>query len=210
MIIIGLGNPGTEYEGTRHNAGREAVMKFAKKLELGDFELDKKKKALITNGKVAKSSVTLVLPETFMNKSGEAAGKIVKGAKKMKDSQGKSFKAFPELIVVHDDLDIPLGKAKMSWNKSSGGHKGVQSVIKALGTEGFFRIRIGITPANAKGVLKKPDHDTITDSFIVGEFKEKEAGEFRSTLKKVVDCLEMAATESPERAMSEYNAEFNK
>jgi peptidyl-tRNA hydrolase, PTH1 family len=210
MIIIGLGNPGTEYEGTRHNAGREAVMKFAKKFEFDDFEMEKKAQALVATGKVGKGKATLVLPETFMNKSGASAGKLVKGAKKMKDSQGKAFKAFPELIVVHDDLDIPLGRAKMSWNKSSGGHKGVQSVMNALGTEGFFRIRIGITPATAKGALKKPDHDTITDNFIVAEFKDKEADELKSVLKKVVDCLELAVTDSPERAMSEYNAVFNK
>jgi peptidyl-tRNA hydrolase, PTH1 family len=210
MIILGLGNPGAEYEGTRHNAGRESVMKLAKKLEFGDFEFDKKREALVTAGKVGKNTVTLVLPETFMNKSGNAAKKFVKSPKKIKDSQGKTMKAFPNLIVVHDDLDIPLGKAKMSWNKSSGGHKGVGSVIKAVGTEGFFRIRIGITPAKANGELKKPDHDTITENFIVAEFKEKEAEEFKKVLKKVVDCLELAVTDSPERAMSEYNAAFNK
>ncbi len=199
MIIVGLGNPGTEYEGTRHNAGREAVMKFAKKMELGEFKADKKYQALVLSGKVGKAKTTLALPETFMNKSGASVGKLVKGAKKAKG-----------LIVVHDDLDIPLGKAKMSWDKSSGGHKGVESVIKAVGTQAFFRIRIGITPATASGKLKKPDHDTITDSFIVAEFKDKEAEELKKTIKRVVDCLELAVTDSPERAMSEYNAEFNK
>lgn len=208
MIIIGLGNPGAEYEGTRHNSGREAVIKFAKKAGLDDFEFDKKKNALVTSGKVEKTNVTLVLPETFMNKSGLAAGKFVKSPKKMKDSTGKMIKAQPEVIVVHDDLDIPLGKAKMSWNKSAGGHKGVDSVIRALGTQAFFRIRIGITPASASGKMKKIDHDTIVDNFIVAEFKDKEANELKSVLKKVADCLYMAATDSPERAMSEYNAKF--
>ncbi len=210
MIIIGLGNPGTEYEGTRHNAGREAVMKFAAKLKFGEFEFDKKKQALVSGGKVGKTSATLVLPETFMNKSGLAAGKFVKAAKKMKNSQGKAIKAHPDLIVVHDDLDIPLGKAKMSWDKSAGGHKGVDSVIKAVGTQAFFRIRIGITPASAKGKMKKLDHDTIIDNFIVAEFKDKEADELKSVIKKVVDCLELAVSDSPDRAMSEYNAVFNK
>jgi PTH1 family peptidyl-tRNA hydrolase len=210
MIIIGLGNPGTEYEGTRHNAGREAVMKFAAKFKFDEFESDKKKQALVTDGKIGKGKATLVLPETFMNKSGAAAGKFAKGAKKIKNSEGKSIKAFPDLIVVHDDLDIPLGKAKMSWDKSAGGHKGVDSVIKAVGTQAFFRIRIGITPATAKGTLKKPDHDTITDNFIVAEFKDKEASELKKVIGKVVDCLELAVSDSPERAMSEYNALFNK
>lgn len=206
MIIIGLGNPGAEYEGTRHNAGREAVMRLAKKLGI-EFKEDKKSQAL-----VAKSGkVTLVLPETFMNKSGAAVGKLAKGAKKVKDqATGKSIKAYPDAIIVHDDLDIPLGKAKMSWNKSAGGHKGVQSVLKALGTEAVFRIRMGITPAKANGELKKPDHDTITENFIVAGFKEKEAEELKKVSKKVVECLELAIAESPDRAMSEYNAIFNK
>ncbi|MBX4209411.1 aminoacyl-tRNA hydrolase [Candidatus Parcubacteria bacterium] len=210
MIIIGLGNPGAEYEGTRHNAGREAVMKFGQKMGFGDFEFDKKSQALVATGKVGKGKATLVLPETFMNKSGAAAGKFAKGAKKMKNALGKAIKAFPDMIIVHDDLDIPLGKAKMSWDKSAGGHKGVASVLKALGTEAVFRIRIGITPASAKGKLKKLDHETIIDNFIVAEFKDKEADELKSVIKKVVDCLEMAVSDSPERAMSEYNAEFNK
>lgn len=210
MIIIGLGNPGAEYEGTRHNAGREAVMKLAKKIDAPDFELDKKAKALVSTGKVGKEKVSLVLPETFMNKSGDAVGKLAKGAKKVKRPDGKSVKAFPDMIVVHDDLDIPLGKAKMSWDKSSGGHKGVESVIRAVGTQAFYRIRIGITPATASGKLKKPDHDTITENFIVAGFKEREEDELKKVLKKVADCLELAALESPERAMSDYNAEFNK
>jgi len=86
MIIIGLGNPGVEYEGTRHNSGREAVMKFAKKLDLGDFEFDKKSQAQVLNAKVGKNKVTLVLPDTFMNKSGSAVGKFAKGAKKMNEN----------------------------------------------------------------------------------------------------------------------------
>lgn len=210
MIIVGMGNPGEEYAGTRHNSGREAVMKFADKMDFGAFELDKKKQALVADGKAGKTKVTLVLPETFMNKSGLAVGKFAKGGKKMKNPEGKTVRAFPGLIVVHDDLDIPLGKAKMSWNKSSGGHKGVQSVMTALGTEAFFRVRIGITPAKASGALKKPDHETITENFIVAEFKDKEADEMKKVIKKVADCLEMAVTESPEKAMSECNTLFNK
>ncbi len=210
MIIIGLGNPGKEYEGTRHNAGREAVMKFAKKFGFEEFEIDKKAQALVSEGKIEKTKATLVLPETFMNLSGKAAGKFAKGAKKMKNSLGKTIKAFPDLIVVHDDLDIPLGKAKMSWDKSAGGHKGVDSVIKAVGTQAFFRIRMGITPANAKGKMKKLDHETIVDDFIVAEFKDKEALELKAVEKKVVDCLELAVADSPDRAMSEYNAIFNR
>lgn len=211
MIIIGLGNPGAEYEGTRHNAGREAVEAFAKKQGFDDFQMDKKAQALVATGKVGKEKTTLVLPETYMNKSGASAGRFAKGAKKIKDpSSGKAVKAYPDIVIVHDDLDIPLGKAKMSWNKSAGGHKGVQSVLKALGTEAVFRIRIGITPATASGKLKKPDHDTITENFIVAGFKEREADELKKVQKKVVEFLETAAGDSPEKAMSDLNFAFNK
>lgn len=210
MICIGLGNPGKEYEGTRHNVGRESVEKFAKKMDFNDFSFDKKSNALVSLGKVGKNKTTLILPETFMNKSGQAVVKFAKGAKKIKRHDGKTVKAFPELIVVHDDLDIPLGKAKISWDKSAGGHKGVDSVIKALGTQAFFRIRIGITPTTPGGKLKKPDHDKVIDNFIVASFKEKEALELKKVMKKIVDCIEMATTDSPERAMGEYNAIFNK
>jgi peptidyl-tRNA hydrolase, PTH1 family len=179
-------------------------------MELPAFEFDKKSQALVSIGKVGKGKVTIVLPETFMNKSGAALGKFAKGAKKIKNPQGKVIKAFPDMIVVHDDLDIPLGKAKMSWDKSSGGHKGIESVIKAVGTQAFYRIRIGITPATAKGSLKKPDHETITENFIVAEFKDREEGEMKKIIKKVVDCLEVASSDSVLKAMSQGNAEFNK
>lgn len=199
MIIVGLGNPGEQYEGTRHNAGRMAVESFAKKYDFDDFEFDKKSNALVATGKVGKVKTTLVLPETFMNKSGLSVKSFVKNLK-----QAKS------LIVVHDDLDIGLGRAKMSWNKSSGGHKGVESVMKAISTEEFFRIRIGVIPTNAKGAPKMPDVKDIVNDFIIGPFKPKEMDELKKVIKKVHQCLEIAVTDSPERAMSEGNANFNK
>ena len=197
IIIVGLGNPDTEYKGTRHNVGRSVVQAFAKKFDFDDFELDKKSNALISEGKVGKSKVTLVLPETFMNKSGEAVRKFVKSAK-----------AAAELIVVHDDLDIPLGKAKLSFNKSSGGHRGVQSVMNHLKTEGFYRIRMGITPTTAKGVLKKPSGDELLNNFIITSFKPKEADEVKAVTKKVLSALETAVSDSFERATGELNSAF--
>lgn len=198
MIIVGLGNPDGEYKGTRHNVGRSAVQAFAKKFDFNDFEFDKKVNALVSTGKVGKAKVTLVLPETFMNKSGEAVRKFIKSAKA----------AATELVVVHDDLDIPLGKAKMSFNKSSGGHRGVQSVINHVKTEAFHRIRIGISPSTAKGAIKKPSGADLIDNFIVASFKPKEADELKSVNKKIVECLETSATDSFDRAMGNLNGAF--
>jgi len=193
MIIVGLGNPGAEYEGTRHNTGRTIVSAFAKKIGV-DFEFDKKSNALVASGKSGKTKVTFVLPETFMNKSGAAAGKFVKSAKAAKD-----------LIVVHDDLDLPLGRMKISFNKSSGGHKGVESVMRAVKTEAFWRLRVGISTATASGKIKKPSGDALINDFIVAEWKPKEEDEFKKIIKKAVEALTLATTESPEKAMMVAN-----
>lgn len=199
MIIVGLGNPGEEYSETRHNAGRMALCSFAKKHVDGDFEYAKKAQAQILEGKLAKEKVILVLPETFMNKSGESLKVFVKYPKQAK-----------KMIVIHDDLDIPLGKFKVSFNKSSGGHKGVESVIKAVKTQEFYRIRIGVSPVTASGKIKKPSGDDLINNFIVAPFKPKEMDQFKVVVKHVVACLEVALTDGVDRAMSEYNALANK
>lgn len=186
-IIMGLGNPGEEYKKTRHNAGREAVEHFAKEQKFKEWGLDKKNNALKTEGKIKKEKVSCILPETFMNKSGNSLKKIITSKKKA----GK-------LIVVHDDLDLPLGKFKISFGKSAAGHKGVQSVIRAVKTKDFIRIRIGISPK------KKPDHKKIMD-FIVTKFKPTEEKAIKSTFKKTSKILESIITEGLQKTMSLYN-----
>ena len=193
MIIVGLGNPGEEYEETRHNTGRIIVSAFAKKIG-AEFEFDKKSNALVAEGKEGKTKITFVLPETFMNKSGNAVGKFVANAKKAK-----------ELVVVHDDLDLPLGRMKISFNKSSGGHKGVESVMRAIKTEAFWRLRVGISKAAAGGKTKKPSGDALINNFIVAEFKPSDANEFKKVIKKAVDILALAATDGCDKAMMEAN-----
>jgi PTH1 family peptidyl-tRNA hydrolase len=194
MIIVGLGNPGEEYQNTRHNTGRDTVTAFAKKIGAEDFEFDKKSDALVATGKSGKTKVTFVLPETFMNKSGNAVGKFV-----------KSVKAAKDLIIVHDDLDIPLGRIKMSFNKSSGGHKGVESVMRAVKTESFWRLRVGISPSTAGGKIKKPSSDSLVNNFIVAPWKPSEAAEMKKVIKKAVEALTLATTDGCERAMMEAN-----
>ena len=193
MIIVGLGNPGEEYEETRHNTGRVIVTAFAKKIG-AEFEFDKKVNAEVADGKAGKTKITFVLPETFMNKSGNAVGKFVKSAKAAKD-----------LIVVHDDLDLPLGRMKMSFNKSSGGHKGVESVIRAVKTQEFWRLRVGISSATASGKIKKPSGDALVNNFIVAEFKPSDAADFKKVIKKAVEALTLATTDGCEKAMMEAN-----
>ena len=186
-LILGLGNPGKEYEGSRHNAGREAAMYFARKLDFDDFEFNKKSNALAAEGKAGKSKIVVALPETFMNKSGSSAAKLFKAKKENAD-----------LVVMHDDLDLPLGRFKISYGKNSGGHKGAESVMRALKTKNFVRIRIGVSPK------RKPDSKEVM-KFIVSKFKPAESDLVKKTFKKISEALECMATDSLEKAMSQFN-----
>ncbi|HBT81497.1 hypothetical protein A2757_02785 [Candidatus Giovannonibacteria bacterium RIFCSPHIGHO2_01_FULL_48_47] len=160
--IVGLGNPGPEYEGTRHNTGKFFAALFAKKYD----------------GKRAK----IVIPDVFMNQS------------------GKAVKGIPAkwLILLHDDIDLPLGRFKIVFDRGSGGHKGVESVIRALGTEKFIRIRIGIAPK------RKPGHRELL-KFLIAKFKPSEAAAIKKISKKIIEALETIVTEGHEKAMSLYN-----
>ncbi len=194
-IIVGLGNPGAEYEGTRHNTGRIAMDAFAKKEGVYEWKEDKKIKSEIAKTKVGKNTVTLIKPNTFMNKSGDAVRSLI-----------KSKKAAETLVVIHDDMDIPFGKIKLSYNKSSGGHRGVESIIKAVKTEGFIRMRIGISPANAKGMVKKPQGEKAVGDFILGKFKPSEQDELKKIMKRAAEGLETLLKEGRDIATAQVNS----
>ena len=191
--IVGLGNPGEEYELTRHNAGRMAVLEFVKKEGISELVFDKKLNALIGKGEIGGEKIQIILPETFMNKSGNALKNIITSAKKAEN-----------LVVIHDDIDLPLGKIKISFGKNSGGHKGVESVIKAVKTINFTRVRIGISSTNAKGAVKKPSGDKFLD-YIVGKFKPAESAEMKKAAKKSAEALVMIVAEGTEKTMGEFN-----
>lgn len=193
-FLLGLGNSGKEYENTRHNTGRVVLEHFRKKNDFPAWQEDKKIKALVSEGKVGKAGVLLVEPETFMNNSGKAAAFLV-----------KTKKAAENLIVIHDDLDLPLGKIKISWNRGGGGHKGIESIKRAVKTEAFTRMRVGISPATAKGAAKKPSGEEAVIKFILGKFKPAEESELKKIKKKIAEAIEMIITEGKEEAMSRFN-----
>ncbi len=193
-IIAGLGNPGYEYEGTRHNTGRMAVEYFAKSAKLSEWKEDKKAKSLVCRGVVDKTLVALVLPNTFMNKSGAAVAKFV-----------KSPKAAERMAVVYDDLDLPLGEMKISFNRGSGGHKGVESIMKTLKTKKFTRVRVGVSQSTASGAIRKPVGDKVVVNYILTKFKVHELEQLKAVFKKVSRALETIATEGPARAMNQFN-----
>jgi PTH1 family peptidyl-tRNA hydrolase len=189
VTIVGLGNPGKEYEKTRHNAGRSAVMLFAKQEGFDEFVFNKKANALVTKGNIRKENAVLILPETMMNNSGKAISAFV-----------KSVKAAKELLIVHDDLDLPLGTIKMVFGRGSGGHKGVESVMRAIKTENFARIRIGISAAGKKNQAKKVVGEEKVIKQVIGKWKPSEEATFKKVLKKVTESIRLYATEGIESA----------
>lgn len=193
-LIVGLGNPGEEYANTRHNAGRMVAEAFRKKNDFSEWAPDKNLKALVSKGSWGKDKVILMLPDNFMNVSGKSIAPLVKNAK---DAE--------RTIVVYDDLDLPLGSMKISFNRSSGGHKGVESIIKALKTRAFARLRVGICPTTPTGKLKKPKGDDALLDFIVGPFKKAELDEMKKVTKKGADALALILEEGREIATGKIN-----
>ncbi len=193
-ILVGLGNPGEEYDSTRHNAGRMALDFFAKEQKFGDWKEDKKAKARVASGMVGKNTVVLVNPDTFMNKSGTAVLKFV-----------KSLKAAERMVVLYDDMDLPLGTIKLSFDRGSGGHKGVESIMRAVKTKKFVRVRIGVSPTTPGGTLKKPHGEKDVIRFILAKFKPAELAELKPLWKKIGQALQVIVSEGRQRAMNQFN-----
>lgn len=192
--VVALGNPGKEYAYTRHNAGRIVLGHFLRAFGFDDLTYSKKYQGLFVDGKLGKISLSILFPETFMNKSGVSVSSLITSKKKAE-----------QLIVVHDDLDLPLGRIKISWNRGTGGHRGVLSLVKHLKTEGFIRIRIGVSPETPGGKLKKPKGESAVDAFIVGEFREKEIAILKKVSKNVTEAIETIVLYGLPKAMSLYN-----
>jgi peptidyl-tRNA hydrolase, PTH1 family len=130
----------------------------------------------------------------YMNRSGAAVKKLIPGAK-----------AAARLVVVHDELDLPLGKVKISFGSSAGGHNGVKSIVNALKTQDFARVRVGISPSTAGGKLKRPDGEKIV-AFVLGKFKPAEREKLKKVKKIVKEALELIVTEGVEQAQTQINA----
>ena len=128
-----------------------------------------------------------------MNGSGRAVAPAIKNKKDLSN-----------LIVFYDDIDLPIGTFKISFNRGSGGHKGLESVIRAVKSREFYRVRIGICPTTPGGKLKKPDAKKFVD-FILGDFKPNEEKELKKVFKKITEAMEVFTSEGPSYAMSQFN-----
>ncbi len=195
IVIVGLGNPGNQYENSRHNVGREVAKKFAIKEKFTDFDYKKKANALVSVGVLQNTSVKIVLPETMMNCSGKSVMQFVRS----KNSARK-------LIVLRDDLDLPIGTTKMSFGHGSGGHKGVESVMSALKTKDFIQIKIGISSTTSKGKLRKPIGDEKVISHVLGRFSPKEKKCLIRAYKRTQEALELFVHNEVEKAMQVVNS----
>ena len=141
-----------------------------------------------------KVNAKFIFLDTFMNKSGLAVAKALAGKH-----------AHKKLIVIYDDLDLPLGTLKISYDRSSGGHKGVESIIRSIKTEAFIRIRIGISPVTPSGKLKKPKGDREVEKHILGQFKKSEETILKNVLKRAAEAVETIIAEGKEAAMTSFN-----
>jgi len=196
-FFVGLGNPGEEYTKTRHNTGRNAVTHIAKQFGV-EWDNNKNLRALTALGNPISKwksvfQIMFVLPETMMNNSGKAVAPVI-----------KSKKDLAGLVVFYDDVDLPLGTFKISFNRGSGGHKGLESVTRAVKSKEFYRVRIGICPTTPSGKLKKPDAKKFTD-FILSDFKPNEEKELKKVFKKITEATEVFVSETPAHAMNRFN-----
>ena len=181
-LIIGLGNPGEEYQNTRHNIGFLVLDSIAKKSE-AKFKLEPKLNAEVAKARFSDKPVILAKPQTFVNKSNEAVSKL------------KAFyKVKPEdIIIIRDDLDIEFGNTKLSFGKGSGGHRGMESIIKALKTENIWQLKIGIanhrltTARHASNLKNKKEQ---VGHFVLSPLSPAEQTEFKSILKEALAKLE--------------------
>jgi len=193
-IIVGLGNPGDQYKDTKHNIGFMVLEKLSHELGSGAlFSHEKKYDADV----VRVGDTILVKPTTFMNASGSAVRKIM-----------SFYKLTPKDVwVIHDDMDLPMGKIRIRFGGSSAGHHGVDSIIKELGTDAFLRFRFGIgrgkenTGVNADRQIKK----STVISFVLSRFSQHDAGKLKVLVKHGADAVRMALMEGTDKSMTRYN-----
>ncbi|MBU1487283.1 aminoacyl-tRNA hydrolase [bacterium] len=183
-LLIGLGNPGNEYANTRHNAGFRVVNYLSKRtgIKLDQVRL----KSRLGEGSFKQEEIILARPRTYMNLSGEAVSSLVGGFNL----------PLSRLLVIYDDIDLDLGQIRIRPKGSGGGHKGVASIINALGSDEFTRLRIGIGP------LK--EGFTLTD-YVLGEFEDEEEERLEEVIKRASLAALDIVLEGLEFAMNRYN-----
>jgi len=187
-LIIGLGNPGRAYANNRHNIGFMCLHHFAK---TQGIRFDRKQgQARIGSGEIAGSEVVLAKPQTYMNLSGQSVSRLIK----------RFDINLNDLLVIHDDLDLPLGKIRIRRGGSSGGHKGVDSIISYLGSQDFLRLRVGIGRLIE---LETDEFDTI--AYVLSDFTLEEKQVITQAMPRVSEAILCLLGEGLVTAMNRYN-----
>ncbi len=189
-LILCLGNPGSDYEKTRHNAGFMVADRLAESFGFGPFKASAKHEARIAEGEIAGQKTLLAKPMTFMNLSGRAAASLA------------NFYKIPpeEVLAAYDEVALPSGALRFRFGGSAGGHNGIKSLIQSLGTAGFGRLRLGIRPL-------EPFSGDLAD-YVLGRFSSKELELLENTLSQLPAAVELWAKEGIEAAMNRFNGDF--
>ena len=191
-LIVGLGNPGNDYASSPHNVGFMCVSYFARK---HGIKFDKKQAESRTgSGKLAGTEIMVARPHTYMNQSGQAVSRLV-----------RKFKiSLDDLLIIHDDLDLPLGKIRIRPGGSAAGHKGVESIIAVLGSRDFARIRVGIgRPISTEGLPEDISADIVT--YLLSELPIEVKKAINQVLPGVSEAIHCFLTEGLTVAMNKYN-----
>jgi PTH1 family peptidyl-tRNA hydrolase len=189
-LAVGLGNPEPEYAGTRHNAGRDAARLLAARLGAGEFR--RAGDALIAKAAVEGAGpIEVSLPETFMNLSGRAVAAAL---------PGRDAAALASLVVIQDELDLPLGTVRLTRGGGDGGHNGIKSVTASLGSPDYARVRIGIgDPALPRAQMNG------VDSFVMGRFREEEKEKAAQAIARAAEVAEDFLRRGFEAAANRWN-----
>lgn len=190
FAIIGLGNPGKEYENTRHNAGFNSVDAIAKKYGIDISKNEFKSK--VGQGFIDNQKVILVKPQTYMNNSGEAVREVVDFYKLDSSS---------DIIIIYDDISLDVGMIRVRDKGSAGGHNGIKSIIAHLGSEAFLRIRVGVGDKGENGDLVK---------HVLGTFKGEDENTIKESYEKAADAATLILNDNLEKAMNIYNKKVPK
>jgi PTH1 family peptidyl-tRNA hydrolase len=198
-IIVGLGNPGEKYDSTRHNLGFVVLDHLLKKYEPvkeSSWDDNKKTKSLIKKVTIGNNSALLSKPLTYMNNSGMAVSLLL-----------EYFKVKPEeLIVIHDDLDLPMGKIQVRFGGGSAGHNGLESIIASIKTDKFLRIRMGIgKPMRIEGSKFDQKRHHSIEEYVLLHFPEGEHKDVRNMTKHVQKQLELVLEHGIKNYMSKFN-----
>jgi len=191
-LIVGLGNPGRPYAANRHNIGFRCINHLAKKHSIPLKQ--NQCRAQTGSGEIAGVPVLLAKPKTFVNQSGEAVSRLME----------KHSIALDDVIVIHDDLDLPLGRLRIRKGGSSGGHKGINSIISALGSKDFCRIKVGIGRPTGPDGKPTADEKVIVD-YVLGNFTPDEEKTIEPVIARVAEAIECMLSEGLSTAMNRFN-----